>query len=52
MDKINRKIIDSYVTIHDGRTFTLYYIPNGSIGIKENAWNIPSAIQLPMKLPN
>ena len=50
MDKINRKIIDSYVAIHDGRT--LYHIPNGSIGIKENAWNIPSAIQLPMKLPN
>ena len=29
-----------------------YHIPNGSIGIKANAWNIPSAIQLPMKLPN
>ena len=29
-----------------------YHIPNGSISIKENAWNIPSAIQLPMKLPN
>ena len=31
MDKTNRKIIDSYVTIHDGRTFTLSHIPNGSI---------------------
>ena len=50
--KTNRKIIDSYVAIHDGHTFTLYHIPNGSIGIKANAWNIPSAIQLPMKLPN
>ena len=52
MDKTNRKIIDSYVDIHDGRTFTLCHIPNGSIGIKANAWNIPSTIQLPMKLPN
>lgn len=52
MYKTNRKIIDSYVAIHDGRTFTLYHISNGSIGIKANAWNIPSAIQLPMKLPN
>ena len=31
MDKTNRKIIDSYVAIHDGRTFTLSHIPNGSI---------------------
>ena len=31
MDKTNRKIIDSYVAIHDGRTFTLCHIPNGSI---------------------
>ena len=31
MDKTNRKIIDSSVTIHDGRTFTLSHIPNGSI---------------------
>lgn len=52
MYKTNRKIIDSYVAIHDWRTFTLYHIPNGSIGIKENAQNIPSAIQLPRKLPN
>ena len=26
MDKTNRKIIDSYVAIHDGRTFTLSHI--------------------------
>ena len=52
MYKTNRKIIDSYVAIHDVRTFTLSHIPNGSIAIKANAWNIPSAIQLPMKLPN
>ena len=31
MDKTHRKIIDSYVAIHDGRTFTLCHIPNGSI---------------------
>ena len=31
MYKTNRKIIDSYVAIHDGRTFTLSHIPNGSI---------------------
>ena len=31
MDKTNRKIIGSYVAIHDGRTFTLSHIPNGSI---------------------
>ena len=30
MDKTNRKIIGSYVAIHDGHTFTLNQIPNGS----------------------
>ena len=54
MYKTNRKIIDSYVAIHDRRTFTLYHIIylTVSIGIKANAWNIQSAIQLPMQLPN
>lgn len=31
MNEKNRKIIGSYVAIHDGRTFTLSHIPNGSI---------------------
>lgn len=31
MEKTNRKIIGSYVAIHDGHTFTLSHIPNGSI---------------------
>ena len=31
MNENNRKIVGSYVAIHDGRTFTLSHIPNGSI---------------------
>ena len=52
MYKTDRKIIVSYVAIHDGRKFTSYHMPNGSVSINANALNIPSAIQLPMKLPN
>ena len=39
MGKTNRKIIDSYVAIHDGRTFTLNQIPNGSVVVMKFSSN-------------
>lgn len=46
MDKINRKIIDSYVAIHDGHTFTLNQIPNGSIVVIKNSSNQYSPFEI------